>query len=139
PVLRQVRQGPPPRDLAISPDGALLYLLIDLGADDNGLMRRINTNSDPFVIEGADLKVGVSPNAIALTPDGKLAVVTNSGSDAVSIIDTATNAVVDSVAVDPSPIDVAISSDGLRAYVLRDRDPKHISVIDLDRRTVMRR
>src|SRR6266542_1170140 len=126
-------QSQAPRALAVSPDGASLYLVIDLGTSSGGLVMRVNTNT--FAIEG-EITVGIGPSAIALTPNGKLAVVTNTISNDVSIINTATGAVV-RVSVDPSPIDVAISSDGMRAYVLRNQGDTTISVIDLDRRIVL--
>jgi YVTN family beta-propeller protein len=55
--------------------------------------------------------VGINPEGIAITPDGTRVYVTNSGSGAnnVSVIDTATNTVVASVAVGTTPFGLAIS------------------------------
>ena len=52
-----------------------------------------------------------------MTPDGARAYVTNVGSGSVSVIETATNSVLATVGVGPSPHGIAISPDGARAYV----------------------
>ena len=46
----------------------------------------------------ATIPVGISPIAVAITPDGSRAYVVNLGSDTLSIIDTATNLVMATVA-----------------------------------------
>ena len=56
----------------------------------------------------ATVPVGLSPEGVAITPDGKNAYVANSGSGTVSVIDTATNTVAATVPVGPSPEGVAI-------------------------------
>jgi len=55
--------------------------------------------------------------------------VTNSGADSVSVIDTATNAVIGTVTVGSEPVDVAVVPDGTRAYVVNMGDGS-VSVID---------
>jgi len=52
---------------------------------------------------------------VAITPDGTRAYVTNPDSNSVSVIDTATNSVVATIAV--GGFGVAITPDGTRAYV----------------------
>ena len=52
---------------------------------------------------------------MAITPDGTRAYVTNPDSNSVSVIDTATNSVVATIAV--GGFGVAITPDGTRAYV----------------------
>ncbi len=61
----------------------------------------------------ATVPVGIAPNGVAITPDGKFAYVGNEYSSTVSVIDTATNAVVDTVngvAVAPSGIAITPQS-----------------------------
>jgi YVTN family beta-propeller protein len=47
--------------------------------------------------------VGIGPRGVAVTPDGKFVYVANSGSNVVSVIATASNTVVATVAVGPNP------------------------------------
>ena len=54
----------------------------------------------------------------ALTPSGPHAYVTNSGTDTVSVIDTASNTVRTTVTVGNGPIGVAVTPDGTHAYVI---------------------
>ncbi|MEV6183330.1 YncE family protein, partial [Streptomyces sp. NPDC052015] len=56
------------------------------------------------------IPVGDSPVRVAITPDGSHAYVTNSASDDVSVIDTATNTVTTTIPVGDSPVGVAIAT-----------------------------
>jgi YVTN family beta-propeller protein len=72
----------------------------------------------------AGMLAAVAPMAAA-----RNAYVVNSGSDSVSVIDTATNGVVGAVAVGGEPADVAIEPDGRTAYVANEADGT-VSAID---------
>jgi YVTN family beta-propeller protein len=61
--------------------------------------------------------VGSGPRAIAITPDGRTAVVTNNNDNTVSIIDVETGTVTHTVTVGNRPTGVAISRDGTTAFV----------------------
>jgi len=61
--------------------------------------------------------VGYGPLAIAITPDGNYAYVTNLGSNTISVIATATNMVVATIPDVSSPSGVAVTPDGKHAYV----------------------
>ena len=74
--------------------------------------------------------VGGGPSAVAVRPDGARAYVTNSLSNSVSVLDTATNTVVATVAVGAQPQGVAIRPDGARAYVTNP-DADTASVLDI--------
>src|SRR3989304_24158 len=66
------------------------------------------------------------------------AYVTNSGTTTVSVIDTATNTVVATVAVGTNPLGVAITPDGARAYVTNSGGGANsVSVIDTATNTVV--
>ena len=69
------------------------------------------------------IRVGSTPQQIAISPDGKWAYVTNYGSNRVSIIDTVTNNVDGAaIPVGSTPVGVAVSADGSLLYVANGDD-----------------
>jgi len=62
------------------------------------------------------VRVGCAPTGVAVTPNGAFTYVTNACDSTVSVINTATNAVVATVAVGPDPENIAITPDGFFAY-----------------------
>ncbi len=64
-----------------------------------------------------------------ITPNGRYAYVSNSGSNDVSVIDTSTNAVTTTIAVGATPNNIAITPDGSEAYVANSGS-NDVSVID---------
>ncbi|WP_406381587.1 YncE family protein [Streptomyces sp. NBC_01618] len=58
-----------------------------------------------------------SPTGVGLSPDGRSLYVTNGSSNTVSVIDTRTNRVAATIPVGKSPVSVALSRNGGRAYV----------------------
>ena len=79
----------------------------------------------------ATIAVGSDPNAVAVSPSGTRAYVTNSDSSpgSVSVINTATDHVIAAIAVGSDPEGVALSPDGTRAYVANPRQGT-VSVIN---------
>ncbi|WP_169846809.1 ricin-type beta-trefoil lectin domain protein, partial [Rhodococcus marinonascens] len=75
--------------------------------------------------------VGNTPAGVAVTPDGSRVYVINTGDDTVSVIDTATNTVVNAIPVGKLPNRVAITPDGSHAYVTNTLD-NSVSVIAID-------
>jgi YVTN family beta-propeller protein len=69
-------------------------------------------------------------------PDGATVYVATLGSGTVSVIDTATNTVVDTVAVELSPVGVAVHPDGTTVYVANQFSGT-VSVIDTATNTVV--
>ncbi|MGW4482113.1 cytochrome D1 domain-containing protein [Rhodococcus triatomae] len=88
-------------------------------------------NADSVI---ATLKVGTFPESVAITPDGTHAYVTNTSSQTVSVIDTATNAVTSTIPVGAANA-VVITPDSTRAYV-RNQGGGGVSVIDTATNTV---
>lgn len=66
--------------------------------------------------------IDLSPNSgargMAITPDGTLLLVTNEGSDTVTVIDTASNSPIQTIGVCDTPTAVAVTPDGTQAYVV---------------------
>jgi YVTN family beta-propeller protein len=102
------------------------------------------TNTVVPVPDGEAIKVGVVPIGVAVTPDGARVYVVNVNFSpipppplgTVSVIDTATNTVVDTVVVGSGPRAVAITPDGAHAYVTNFFDDT-LSVIETATNTVV--
>jgi YVTN family beta-propeller protein len=88
-----------------------------------------------LVASALTLAVGASP-ASAATATAPRAYVANFDSNTVSVIDTATNTVVATVAVGIHPLGVAVNPAGTRAYVA-NYDSNNVSVIDTATNTVV--
>ncbi len=106
-----VTVGGIPFDAAVTPDGKYVY---------------VANFENVTVIDTATNKVAASivtekfPMGIAITPNGEYAYVTHSTSDppVVSVISTATNTVVDTIALEHSANEgIAITSDGKYVYL----------------------
>jgi YVTN family beta-propeller protein len=115
PATRQVVGKPIPYEhrvhgLAITPDG-----LTALTANEDGEVLFVDLTANRIV---GHLYVGGRPSHIAVTPDGRYAVVPLNEPDAVAVIDLATRTMVGQpIPVAGSPYEVAISPDGRFAYV----------------------
>jgi YVTN family beta-propeller protein len=81
------------------------------------------------VLSAGALPVGFLPVKTAITPNGATAYVADAGGKSVSVINTATNTVVATVAVGADPVDVSISPDGVHAYVT-NAGSNSVSVIE---------
>lgn len=70
-------------------------------------------------IFGSPIPVGLQPNRLAMTPDCTKVLVTNAADETISVIDTGSLTVVNTLTTSPGttiPYDICISSDGLFAY-----------------------
>jgi YVTN family beta-propeller protein len=72
---------------------------------------------------------------VGVSPDGRQAYVTTGRGKSLVIIDTATNQVVDTIAVGERPWGVAVSSDGLMAFTANGPS-NDVSFVDLQTRKV---
>jgi YVTN family beta-propeller protein len=100
--------------LAWSPDGATLYA--SAGGNDK---IRVYARSGDRLTEGASIPLpkGSFPAGITLSADGRRLYAADNGSGQVSQVDTATGAVLATVATGPNPYTVGLSADGSAAYV----------------------
>jgi YVTN family beta-propeller protein len=74
--------------------------------------------SIPQPTVGGVIPVGTGPQAGAVTPDGKLAYVTSTGTKAISVVDLARNTVVTDIPISEGPPEyVNFTNDGRYAYV----------------------
>jgi YVTN family beta-propeller protein len=115
--------GLAPAALAITPDGAYVYVVnyVD-GNQGTGTISIINTRDNSVWLNAITGFSG--PFAIAITPNGKYAYVTNFGSNnfspvgtTVSVVDVSSNTIVATITLGVQPSGVAITPDGSFAYV----------------------
>ena len=81
------------------------------------------------------LDVGDNPRELGLTPDGRLLVTVNGGSNSVSFVDPASLTVLKKVGVGEGPVSILMDRAGMTAYVFNYRS-NSISVLDLVGRKV---
>jgi YVTN family beta-propeller protein/autotransporter-associated beta strand protein len=123
-VVATINVGTQPFGVAVSPDGARAYVTNSGGGSNNVSVINIATNTVVATIAGFS-----SPLGVAISPDGTRAYVAN-GVGTVSVIDTATNAVIGfPISVGSGPVAVAFSPDGTRAYVTNNGS-NSVSVIN---------
>ena len=93
-----------------------------------GFVVPIGTSS---YVQGGSVSVGDSPQAIAITPDGRTALVADQGSDQISVVDIATwSTTTVSLPTGTSPKNIGITPDGTKAVVVGD-SPYTVAVLDL--------
>lgn len=116
--------GQAPAAMAITPDGAYVYVVSyttgDLGAGTISIIRTSNNTVQLNAITGLS-----GPFDIAITPNGQYAYVTNFGSNnfspvgtTVSVVSLATNTIINTITLGIQPSGIAITPDGSYAYVL---------------------
>jgi YVTN family beta-propeller protein len=118
---KPVRLSGQPEAIAITPSGKTAYVTIF----SSGTVTPINLSADkagrPIKISGKPLANGLMglPFAIAITPDGKTAYVTNGASGTMTPIDVATDKPGKPIKIGgkPGADAIAISADGTTAYV----------------------
>jgi YVTN family beta-propeller protein len=129
-----LQEGDTHTAMAVSPDGRQVYVALTVFDTIDGNVRIYDVTHPASTPDS--IPVARNPQALALTPDGKLAVVTHGTENKISIIDTASKTVAREVAVGVRPGAVIISPDGSRAFVANVED-QTISVIDLAQQGVV--
>ncbi len=89
---------------AITPDGKYAYVPGGLFPNNQVIVTEIATGH-----QSTPIPVGLYPTGIAITPDGRYVYVTNSGSNTISVIDTATNTVSSTIEGISSPTYIVIT------------------------------
>lgn len=133
-----------PVEAAFTPDGAYAYVsnykMYGKGwnpiADDDcqgrnwdsSYVYRINTAT--FKIDQV-ISVGAVPKFLAVSPDGKILLVSNFCSQDVSVVDTATGKETQRIAVGLHPRGIAVTSDSARAYIAV-MGTSRVAILDLE-------
>ena len=112
-----------PLEIAISPDGRLLYVL----CQDSDEIRVVDATSDKVL---KSIPVGRVPRGIVLSRNGDRLYVTNAWSDTVSVIDTMSLEVIETLSAGFEPSGVVVDPNGSALYVA-NRLSNDVSVIDL--------
>jgi YVTN family beta-propeller protein len=128
--------GHGPTGLAITPDGKTLYVTNFATYDaDFGLVSYSNTVTPidtATATAGPPITVGTGPVAVAITPDGRTAYVTNIQSGDVTPIDIATNTAGGPITLNTplaaNPGLIAITPDGSTAYVVSQANNEVIPI-----------
>ncbi len=104
-----------PLAVALSPDGAKLYVTLQGDEDHPGNeVAVIDTESERVLRR---IKVGSGPTRVVLHPAGRFAVVTNLYSNFASVIDLKDDGIETQVQVPYYTVDLAFTPDGERAYL----------------------
>jgi YVTN family beta-propeller protein len=117
-LLEAVRLGPPEigaSHVAITPDGRRALVT----RDNDHFISVLNIDGERVTVAGRDISAGLRPYGLAITQDGRFAVVANIGrgggdSDTVSVIDLRREPyrVTQTVGVGQTPEGIAVSPDG---------------------------
>lgn len=113
-----------PIEMALSPDGRLLYVV----CQDSDELRIVDPRAGKVI---GSVSVGHVPRGIALSANGGQIYVTNAWSDTVSVIDTVAREVVRTLSTGFEPTGVVVDGAGKMLYVA-NRLSGDISVIDLE-------
>jgi YVTN family beta-propeller protein len=117
-----------------TPDGTLLVMVT---VETLSLVGRVDIYGTDGHTHRGPVQVGQQSLAMAITPDSTLALVSNTQSNTVSVVDLASATVVRTIPVGGSPNGIAITPDSRRALVACALDP-NIMVIDIADGTVER-
>lgn len=145
-TLANVRVGKMPHNVQVSPDGKFAWVTnngepgptteaavhkgMAQGAHEvmaqPGAVWVIDTSTDAVV---ARVTVGMHPAHVVVSPDGRLAYVTNGGDNTVSVIDTSARSLVATIPVGQFPHGLRVRPDGKEVYVANLKGGT-VSVID---------
>ena len=126
-----IATGQGPRGIALDAKSRRAYVAL-AGEDSIDVIDLFASDS----IQRIRLNTGDSPQEPVLTPDGRLLLTANSGSDTVSFIDPAAMIELERVSVERCPHSVAVDRTGKRAYVFNTYSST-ISVIDIANKSVV--
>jgi len=111
----EIEVGPYPQDVAVSPNGDLVYATVtggDTGPGGSNVVAVIDTATNTVT---ADIPVGAAPRQVVFSPDGSTAYVTTE--TGIYEISTATSHVVRVIPDPAGPQGIAVSPDGSTLYV----------------------
>jgi len=126
-VVKTITVARTPIAIAIAPSGERAYVSSVAGGF-NGVLYTIDTAADNLM---GGVTIGVESRGVAVHPDGSRVYVANLHSDNVSVVDTSTNTVIETIGPIERPWGLGILPDGSRVYAAND-SASSVSVIDTD-------
>jgi serine/threonine-protein kinase len=139
-VTATVPVGAWPVAMALSPDGRHVYVVDHgsaIGPDSTAALGSVSVIDTDSKTVTATIPVGLGPIAVALSPNGRRAYVTNYDSGSVSVIDTSSDTAVATISGNGkygSAMLRALSADGRRGYITQEDNS--VEVIDTSTNTV---
>jgi len=107
----EIEVGAYPQDVAVSPDGALVYATVTGGDSGPGGSNQVAVIDTATNTVTSDITVGTAPRQVVFSPDGSRAYVTTS--DGVYVINTATSRVVRVIGGLDDPQGIAVTGSTL--------------------------
>ncbi|MGM0889810.1 MAG: cytochrome D1 domain-containing protein [Bacillota bacterium] len=132
-VKAKINTGGSIFDIAVSPDGRLIYVAPLEYFDVSVIETKTNTVVDTINL-AKDSLFGTTSSGIAFTPDGQLAYVLHDDNK-VSIIDVSTNKIVKTVNINESTTGIAITPEGKFAYIA---GAQHVFLLDIQTNTLVK-
>ena len=118
---RKISAGSDPEAFAVHPNGTIY-----LSNEDDGLATALNPDSGEIL---AEIKVGLEPEGVGVSPDGKQVLVTSESSNMVHVISVDDSKLVANILVGARPREVAFSPDGGFFWVTSEV-AGHVSKVD---------
>lgn len=118
---RKISAGSDPEAFAVHPNGTIY-----LSNEDDGLATALNPDSGEIL---AEIKVGLEPEGVGVSPDGKQVLVTSESSNMVHVISVDDSKLVANILVGARPREVAFSPDGVFFWVTSEV-AGHVSKVD---------
>ena len=118
---RKISAGSDPEAFAVHPNGTIY-----LSNEDDGLATALNPDSGEIL---AEIKVGLEPEGVGVSPDGRQVLVTSESSNMVHVIAVDDSKLVANVLVGARPREVAFSPDG-RFFWVTSEVAGHVSKVD---------
>ncbi len=110
-VVKTVNLAGVNHDVAVSPDGALIYLANGLATDPSSV---VDTSS---LAVAKEISLGESSRDVVVSPDGALVYFANFGAKAISVVNASTGLVTKTIPLQSAPASIALSPDGNSLYV----------------------
>jgi YVTN family beta-propeller protein len=121
PRVTQIKVGPKPEGIDISPDGRELWV----GHNDDGGISIIDTETNKVK---ETIKVGGMPIRVKFTPDGRRVLISSPPTGELTVLDAATRKEIKRLKIEGAPIGVLVTPDGSRAYVAAAQAGRVVSV-----------
>jgi YVTN family beta-propeller protein len=114
-AVTQIKVGPYPQDVAVSPTDKVVYATVTGGDTGPGGSDEVAVIDPATNTVTSDIKVGTGPRQVVFSPDGSAAYVTTE--TGIDVIDTATSTVTRVIPDPAGPQGIAVSPDGSALYV----------------------